>query len=480
MYRPLKIFLLLTLCGTSAFAQTLEEGRALLTNEQYDEALPIFQKIATQQPANATAGFLYGECLLKTGKTKESLKYLDNAVRRKVPDAALYQGEAYEQLYYFDKALFSYNAYRTSLTLKKKPTAEVDKLIAHCKIGHAMMTGVEKVCVIDSFVVDKASFLSAYCLSKECGHLYTYKDFFKTDETFSTTVHETELGNRILYGNLNNRDKVNLVASEKSADGWSAPALLPGAINSGASNVNYPYLMSDGITIYYASDGAGSLGGYDIFVTRYNTESDSYLKPENIGMPFNSPFDDYMLVIDETNNLGWFASDRYQPADKVCVYVFVPNETKQIYDSKTLPAEKLIDIARLSSVQSTWFDQSIVDDGAKRLAAVVDSRDNTKSNKGDFTFVIDGSHTYHADGDFHSPAALQAFKQLQSMKATYADDNVHLSKFRNDYRDATSEQKRGLAPTILKLEKEVLSLENSIDEQTLKVRNVEIKELNKQ
>ena len=54
--------------------------------------------------------------------------------------------------------------------------------------------------------------------------------------------------------------------------------------------------------------------------------------PENVGMPFNSPYNDYMYVIDEFNDLGWFASDRYQPEDKVCVYVFVPNESKQVYD----------------------------------------------------------------------------------------------------------------------------------------------------
>lgn len=43
-----------------------------------------------------------------------------------------------------------------------------------------------------------------------------------------------------------------------------------------------PVCLSDGVTIYYATDGEG-LGGYDIFVTRYNTNTDSYLTPENVG-----------------------------------------------------------------------------------------------------------------------------------------------------------------------------------------------------
>ena len=38
------------------------------------------------------------------------------------------------------------------------------------------------------------------------------------------------------------------------------------------------------------------MGGYDIFVTRYNSDTDNYLNPENVGMPFNSPFNDYMAL----------------------------------------------------------------------------------------------------------------------------------------------------------------------------------------
>lgn len=45
-------------------------------------------------------------------------------------------------------------------------------------------------------------------------------------------------------------------------DGWSEPEPLTSLNEQG--NVNYPFLMSDGITLYYASDGEGSLGGYDI------------------------------------------------------------------------------------------------------------------------------------------------------------------------------------------------------------------------
>ena len=98
------------------------------------------------------------------------------------------------------------------------------------------------------------------------------------------------------------------------------------------------------------------MGGYDIFVTRYDSDDNTYLRPDNIGMPFNSPYNDYMYALDDLNNLGWFASDRYQPEGKVCVYVFVPNSTKQVYDYETADPQAIIDAATLKEIKKTWSD----------------------------------------------------------------------------------------------------------------------------
>lgn len=76
-------------------------------------------------------------------------------------------------------------------------------------------------------------------------------------------------------------------------------------------NVNYLYVLLDGVIIYYVLDGDGFMGGYDIFVIWYNINIDIYLVLENVGMFFNLFYNDYMYVIDEYNNLGWFVFDRY-------------------------------------------------------------------------------------------------------------------------------------------------------------------------
>ena len=44
-----------------------------------------------------------------------------------------------------------------------------------------MLKGVEEVCIIDSFVVDKRNFLATYKLSEESGKLFTYNQFFGSE-----------------------------------------------------------------------------------------------------------------------------------------------------------------------------------------------------------------------------------------------------------------------------------------------------------
>ena len=150
-----------------------------------------------------------------------------------------------------------------------------------------MLKGVEEVCFIDSFVVDKEKFLDAYKISPESGKLFMYDTYFNDSGKEGGTVYETELGNKLYYSEMQPDSTLSILSRNKLLDKWSDGSLLPGSINE-AMNADYPYVLTDGITIYYASDGPGSMGGYDIFVTRYNTNTDSYLMPENVGMPFNS------------------------------------------------------------------------------------------------------------------------------------------------------------------------------------------------
>lgn len=465
------LFFLFCITLTSVSGQTLEQARIMFTKGQYEQAKPVFKRYVKQQPGNANYNYWYGVCCLKTGEPQESLKYLETAVQKRIQNAPLYLGEAYNEVYRFEDAVNSYEEYIAAQSKRKQPTEAAEKLLEKTKANLRMLRGVEEVCVIDSFVVDKANFLSAYKISEEAGKLFTYNDYFKTQGDHPGTVYQTELGNRIYYSELGKDNTLNILAKNKMLDEWSKGTELPGSINSSA-NANYPYVMSDGVTIYYTSDNGESMGGYDIFVTRYNTATDTYLMPENIGMPFNSPFNDYMYVVDDYSNLGWFASDRYQPEGKVCIYVFIPNTSKQTYNYESMDPKLLAGLAQLHSLKDTWKNQRKVSEARQRLSAVTYTKPQ-QVQEAEFEFVIDDNHTYYHLSDFKSPKAKELFLKYEQLSNDFKQQSNKLSGLRDSYAGANKVDKPKMAPAILDLEKRVQQMLIELEKQAVSIRNAE-------
>ena len=238
-----------------------------------------------------------------------------------VINAYRYLGKLLADMYRYDEAIDNYETHIEWLIEKDRDTEQAENELAIIRQHARMMKGTEQVAVIDSVVVNKNDFLQSYKISKPAG---------KISGNEEGTVYENEMGNKRIYAQKDENGSMKLYTQAKLLDGWSEAEPVTSLNDLG--NVNYPFLMGDGTTLYFASDNEDALGGYDIFITRYDSEDNEYLKPSNVGMPFNSTANDYMMVIDEFNNLGWFATDRNQPEDSVCIYVFIPNESKRTYN----------------------------------------------------------------------------------------------------------------------------------------------------
>lgn len=474
------LLLLLALPGANAAAQTQAQTQALYNQGKYEEAKPGCLKLVKAQPANGNYNLWYGVCCLKTQDAEEAVKYLETAVKRRATGGQLYLGQAYEAVYRYEDATRTYEAYIAELQKRKRPTDEAERLLKRSKNGLRMLKGVEKVCFIDSFVVDKEQFLQAYKISPETGSLSMYNTYFDHPSNAGSpsgtgkqtgTVYETEMGNKVYYGELQADSTYHILLRNRMSDGWSNAHALPDNINQG-QNANYPYVSADGITMYYAADGDESMGGYDIFVTRYNPDTDSYLSPENVGMPFNSPYNDYLYVIDEFNNLGWFASDRRQPEGKVCIYVFIPNDSKQVYDYEEMEGKKLASLARITSIQESRNDPEAVAQGRQRLQEALAYTPQAEKHA-EFEFVIDDRHTYHQRSDFRSPQAKERFGQYLQLEQSYQAQRQKLDDMRARYAAAQPGQKSNMAPAILDLEKRIRELGVELKDCAIEVRKLE-------
>ena len=237
------LFLICSLFLCEVSAQTLEQARTLFTKGEYEQAKPVFKKYTKSQPSNGNYNYWYGVCCLKTGEAEEAVKPLEIAVKKRITGGQLYLGQAYNETYRFEDAVNCFEEYIADLSKRKKPTEEAEKLLEKSKSDLRMLKGVEEVCIIDSFVVDKATFLNAYKISEESGKLFTFNEFFKTEGDHPGTVYETEIGNKIYYSEKGEKGNLDIFSKNKLLNEWSDGRPLPGSINA-SGNANYPFAMA--------------------------------------------------------------------------------------------------------------------------------------------------------------------------------------------------------------------------------------------
>jgi len=92
---------------------------------------------------------------------------------------------------------------------------------------------------------------------------------------------------------------------------WAVPVNLGKAINSSGDEQS-PFLHADGKTLYFMSDGWPGMGGFDLFVSRLQTDG-SWSTPMNLGYPVNTFANEGALTVSLDGTTAWFDSDFRSP-----------------------------------------------------------------------------------------------------------------------------------------------------------------------
>lgn len=324
----------------------------------------------------------------------------------------------------------------------------------------------QQIIIVDSIVVNKDQFLASIRLSSECGQLMNTGAFFRNQ--LQGTLYLNEMGNKVYFSQPDGHQQ-QLYTADKLGNEWSKPQPLQG-LSEGIDEASYPFMLTDGLTFYFAGKGEESIGGYDIFMTRYDSRSGSFLKPENIGMPFNSEANDYMYAIDEANRIGYFASDRRQPEGKVCIYIFIPSDTRKTYDNSKYTEEQIRNFADIASIADTWGD------GSERKAALdrIKSKYATHDVPGQLVSTGDAASAV----EFHSKEANSLYQKLLKEQNALDIVNSNLDLFRQKYHKANASERNSMKSEILKLEEQALQLNASVKQLTKATRNAEINSKN--
>lgn len=128
---------------------------------------------------------------------------------------------------------------------------------------------------------------------------------------------------------------------------WSVPALLSKNINSSGDEI-YPLLSADGKELYFASNGHYGMGGYDLYVSRWDENARDWSTPENLGFPYSSTDNDILFYNSPDGQYSICVSDRYCPKDSVCVIVsefnniHIKRELSDIFAIRNLARQKAL------------------------------------------------------------------------------------------------------------------------------------------
>jgi len=445
------------------FAQTLAEAEQLFNDGQFAEAAAMYQVLVQRNPRNEQLNYRLARSAFAMGDMALARTHFERSGTR-FPLTPHYLGKVYMYLYEFELSAAAFRRFLGSLRADDARIPDINRRIRQAELAARLLTRVEDIAVIDSIVVDKSTFLSYFRFSTELGTLRQERIEIDSIRTEDRITYTTQRGDRRFFSDLVGKH-MNIFTSVRLMDEWSEPAPLPEIINRAGANQNYPFLMIDGVTMFFASDGEGSIGGYDIFITRYIPATNTFLAPENVGFPFNSPFNDFMLVIDEINNIGWFASDRFQPPGKLILYFFVQNEPRVFFHS-----DNQAEVRERAKLRT--FRQAEKPEYFSRLIPA----EEPKTADEHIHFVITGGIIYTHINDFQSGEARRGFEQLQELSTQLENMQAQLNVLRQEFANITDASARELTTQrILALEQSIREQIRRVQEQTMLVRNEEIK-----
>ena len=242
-----------------------------------------------------------------------------------VVDSLLCKGDSLRYIYMFDESVAAYTEALESLG---------DSLLTH-------QDSILKLKISDKLLLsENGRNMTRFVYSPNviAKHKFSLEDFFlyyplkdrswrdvpaqldSFPDKYSKAIY-APAEDKVIYYSAADQDGIRNIYRTTFADTlWTLPALLNEQMTS-ASNEIYPIVSEDGKRMYFASEGLYGVGGYDLYVSEWDEDTNDWSVPKNMGFPYSSPANDFLLVNSPDGKYTLFASDRECSGDSVWVYV---------------------------------------------------------------------------------------------------------------------------------------------------------------
>ncbi len=317
-----------SIAQTKSEQELLKAGNKLFYEENFAGATTYFLQLLSLNQTNAEYNYKYGTCVLYSdGEKSKALKYLLFAASKPVgldKEVNYHAARALHLNYRFAEAIKYYQKYQLTATDKDKEKYQIARQIEMCSNGKRLLRNITDLVVISKKDFDETNFYRLYSADAIEGKILVVQDLQtsadkKKDHKIIINLPKTS---DIVYFSSYGDDGKSLdIYCVKRLPGntWSKPQIIRGLANT-QYDEDYPYMHPDGRTLYFCSKGHNSMGGYDVFKSNFDPETETFSTPENLDFAVNTPDDDILYILDSLEQSAFFASKRESGFGKVHVY----------------------------------------------------------------------------------------------------------------------------------------------------------------
>ncbi len=261
-----------------------------------------------------------------------------------------------------------------------------------------------------------------------------------------------EVGARVVYANRKSKQgQRDLYFVELRGNNlWSQPTELSAVINTPFDEA-MGILSEDGKTLYFSSRGQYGMGGFDIFRSTYDAVLHQWNAPENLGFPYNSPYDDYLFGLPDAEGRIVLASNRAIAADSLQIFT-LSYDPQQLCEALTTTTD-LVERSLFQLTSPVTTTPAVV---KQRSAARESSRD---------------THYREVDSDEEYKKALRIGYEAQQHADSLRKDLEILRERLWNVR--TSEERKSLEGRITVLENSMLAAQRKADTHFAKASLIE-------
>lgn len=273
-------------------------------------------------------------------------------------------------------------------------------------------------------------------------------------EDFSTEHPALSNDEKTLYfasdmpGSLGSFDIFSVEINEGA---FGTPKNLGPIINT-EKKEQFPFISKDE-KLYFSSNGHFGYGSLDVFVSKIS--NGAYAKPENVGLPVNSGYDDFAFNINSDTKLGYFSSNRLEGKGGDDIYSLLETKPLIIEDCKQFITGIITDIDTKIPLENAVV---VLQDSDKKQIETITT---TADGKFSFTVGCEKSYTVLASKEKYtkdSKAIKISKERLKTNDASMALKSAEVIKKEEEIATsllAETKKKERIA-TILATEKDVV------------------------